>query len=144
MGKQKEAHAPIQQSVHVDCPPEDAFRLFTEEFAEWWPPASHSETENSEWCAIEPWVGGKIFERSVSGEEHEWGSVTVWDPPERVAFTWHPDGRRGNSQVVTVDFSVEADGTRVTLTHQGWQDSRIALCASRFAGFVSQQAMVAA
>ena len=37
MGNEKETHEPIRQSVHVECPVEDAFRLFTEAFAEWWP-----------------------------------------------------------------------------------------------------------
>ena len=145
MGKQKEVPAPIRQSVHVDCPPEDAFRLFTEGFAKWWPLASFSVAgDDAEHCAIEPRVGGKVFERTVSGEEREWGSVTVWDPPGRVEFTWHPGARRDDDQTVRVDFCVEADGTRVTLIHRGWHRSGVATCASRFAQFVSEQLLVAA
>ena len=138
MGKEKETPAPIRQSVHVDCPIEDAFHLFTERLAEWWPLAAEAER-----FEIEPWVGGKVFERTRSGEEHEWGTVTVWDPPERVAFTWHPDARFDGDQTVTVEFRVEADGTRVTLTHYGWQWAGVATCASRFARFVSEQMLVA-
>jgi len=61
---------PIRQSVHVDLPIEDAFRLFTGSFGEWWPLAAHSE--------IEPWEGGRAFERTASGEELDWGRVTGW------------------------------------------------------------------
>ena len=79
MRKEKETnttHAPIRQSVHVDCPPEDAFRLFTEGFGEWWPLASSSVGgDDPEYCAVEHWVGGKVFERTRSGEEHAWGTV---------------------------------------------------------------------
>jgi Activator of Hsp90 ATPase homolog 1-like protein len=151
MGKEKETPAPIRQSVHVDCAIEDAFRLFTEGFAEWWPLASCSVAgDEAEHCAIEPWVGGKVFERTRSGEEREWGSVTIWDPPKRVEFSWRlftserdRGGPRNDDQTVTVDFRVEADGTRVTLTHRGWQWAGVATCASRFAGYVCEQMLVA-
>jgi uncharacterized protein YndB with AHSA1/START domain len=147
MGKAKETnvtHAPIRQSVHIDCPPEDAFRLFTEGFAEWWPLRSPCFTrDDSEYCAIEPWVGGRIYEHTRSGEEHDWGTVTVWNPPDRIEFNWHPGEREDHDQTVTVDFQVEADGTRVTLTHQNWHGSGVGTCASHFARFVSEQLVLA-
>jgi len=151
MGKEKEAPAPIRQSVHVDCPIEDAFQLFTERLAEWWPMASCSiEGDQAEHIEIEPWVGGKVLEHTRSGEEHEWGTVTAWDPPERVEFRWrlfaneHDRNASGEEdQTVNVDFRVEADGTRVTLTHFGWQWAGVATCVSRFASFVAEQMLVA-
>jgi uncharacterized protein YndB with AHSA1/START domain len=136
MGEAKRNHAPIQQSVHVDCPIQDAFRLFTECFGEWWP--------YSEDCQIEPWPEGRVFELTRNGEEDEIGAVIVWEPPNRVEFTWHPVASRDDDQTVNVEFRVEADGTRVTLTHQGWYRSGEATCASLFAGFVSQQLLVMA
>jgi uncharacterized protein YndB with AHSA1/START domain len=147
MEKEKEANVtltPIRQSVHVDCTREDAFRLFTEGFGEWWPLAFSSGGGNdSEFCAIEPWVGGKVFERTPSGEEHYLGTVTAWDPPGRIEFTWHRGEPENDDQSVTVDFQVEADGTRLTLTHRNWHQSGVAVCASDFALFVSEL-MVAA
>ena len=152
MRKGNEEHAPIQQSVHLDCPVEDAFRLFTERFAEWWPLSSHSVAgEDADSCEIEPWRGGKVLERTRSGEEHEWGDVLVWDPPERVEFTWHPGGRRDENQTVNIEFRVETQGTRVTLTHRGWQLAGAEICASLwattlarcFAPFVCEQTLVA-
>jgi len=149
MRKPEEKHAPIRQSVHVDCPIEDAFRLFTEGFGNWWPLSRYSVAEDEpDKCAIEPWAGGRIFERTRSGDEREWGGVIVWDPPHRVEFTWHPsrnerDSRNWN-ETVNVEFRTEADGTRVTLTHHGWQLAGVQTCAARFAGFVAEQALVAA
>ena len=141
MAQAEEKHAPIRQSVHVDCPVKDAFRLFTEKFGEWWPLAFYSTAgEDAESCSIEPWAGGKVLERTRSGEEHEWGTVIDWDPPHRVEFTWHPGTSADRDQSVEVEFSVEADGTRVTLTHSGWHLAGIETC---FAGFVSQQMMMA-
>jgi len=148
MGKAKEPQSPVQQSVHVDCPIEEAFRLFTERFAEWWPLSRCSVTgEDAETCAIEPWEGGRVFERTRSGEESEWGSVTLWDPPNRVEFTWHPGEHAYALQTVAVEFQREAEGTRVTLTHAGWQEAGVAVSmagAAQFAKFVSQQMLVAA
>lgn len=146
MAKAKGKHQPIRQSVRVDCPIEDAFRLFTEGFAEWWPLASHSITgDEAESCAIEPWVGGRVFERTRSGEEREWGSVIAWNPPERLALTWQPGGPDDRSQTVDVEFQVEADGTRVTLIHTGWDAPGVPACAFEacFAEFVSEQMLVA-
>jgi len=158
MEKAAETHAAIRQSVHVECPIEDAFRLFTERFGEWWPLASYSISgEKAEDCEIEPWVGGRVFERSRSGEKHAWGSVTAWNPPEHLEFTWHPGERCDHNQIVNIEFEVEADGTRVTLIHTGWQFAGVqvsalhAECTARwsavlslcFSKFVSEQMLVA-
>jgi len=145
MAKAKGKQEPIRQSVHVDCPIEEAFRLFTEGFAEWWPLASYSIAGEAETCAIEPWAGGRVFERTRSGEEREWGSVLRWDPPEHLEFTWHPSGAGDLSQSVDVEFHVEADGTRVTLIHTGWDAAGVAACVlkSCFSEFVSERMLVA-
>jgi len=108
----EETQEPIRQSVHVDCPVEDAFRLFTEFFGDWWPAGGEHE--------IEPWTNGKIIERTASGEEREWGTITAWEPPDRLAFTWHPGADADRAGTVEVEFAVEADGTRVTVTHSDW------------------------
>lgn len=130
MAQAEGKHEPIRESVHVDCPIEDAFRLFTEGFAEWWPLASYSiSADEAEECVIEPWIHGRIFERTRSGEEHDWGSVIAWDPPEHLRFAWNPGGAGDASQTVDVEFSIDADGTRVTLVHTGWTAPGVAVCA---------------
>ena len=150
---------PIRQNVHVGCPIEDAFRLFTEAFAEWWPLAMYSLTgTEAKHCALEPWVGGRVFERTTSGEEQEWGSVVAWDPPEHLRFTWHPGGHEDGRQTVDVEFAVEAKGTRVTVIHTGWEAPGVAVCSLQrdctgmwstilrccFSAFVSEHMLVAA
>jgi uncharacterized protein YndB with AHSA1/START domain len=138
MARTKEKHDPIQQSVHVDCPVEDAFRLFTERFGEWWP--ADSENAEAESREIEPWQGGKITERTPSGEERELGTVTAWEPPRRLEFTWHPGTGADRAGKVEVEFTVEADGTRVTLIHHDWHLASTSLVC--FAGF-AQRMLVA-
>jgi len=126
---------PIRQSVHVDCPIEDAFRLFTARFDDWWPDCEASTRE------IEPWPDGKIVERTASGEEREWGTVTAWEPPHRVAFTWHPNADADGAGAVEVEFTVEADGTCVTVTHSDWHLARVDLVC--FAGAAREMMVVA-
>jgi hypothetical protein len=85
-----------------------------------------------------------VFERTRSGEEWDWGSVIAWDPPERVEFTWSPRRPEDDRQTVNVEFCVEADGTRVTVTHRGWQLDGVAVSmAARFAGFAAERMLVA-
>jgi uncharacterized protein YndB with AHSA1/START domain len=121
---------PIQQSVHIDCPIDDAFRLFTENFSEWWPLANYSiDGEEAESCQMEPWVGGRVFERTRSGEEHEWGSVTEWDPPRHLELTWRTTQSPDDRETVTVEFDADADGTRLTLIHSGWEQAGVETCS---------------
>ena len=129
MSKPEKETAPVRQSVLVDCPIDLAFELFTEQVAEWWPLAAHSVSgDHAADCVIEPWAGGRVYERTRSGDEHDWGTVKTWDPPKRFSLTWNPDGC-GNDQTVDINFSVEADGTRVTLIHAGWAGAGVQVCA---------------
>lgn len=126
----EERHEPIRQSVCLECSIEDAFRLFTEEFGRWWPLASYSVTaEEAESCTMEPWVGGRIFERTRSGEEREWGCITACAPPERLQFEWNPGGQGSRTETVDVEFTAGARGTRVTLIHTGWDAPGVAVCS---------------
>lgn len=102
---------------------EAAFRLFTEGVGRWWPLATHSVAEaDAVACAIEGRVGGRFFERDRDGNEHLWGTVTAWEPPRRLAFTWHPGRAAEGAQSVEVRFSDAGGGmTLVELTHTGWE-----------------------
>jgi Activator of Hsp90 ATPase homolog 1-like protein len=127
MSQAKRKHEPVRQRVHVECPIDETFRLFTEAFSEWWPLALDS-------CFLEPWPGGRVFERTASGEEFEWGSVTGWDPPRHLRLSWL------GSQTVDVEFKVDARGTEVTVIHTGWEAPWPAI-ARHFASFASDRVL---
>ena len=119
---------PVVKTVTVACTPEEAFRYFTADFATWWPAATHSVVayasqfkDKPATVVFEPRVSGRIFERTRAGEEHSWGSVVVWQPPTRVAFSFHPGRDDKEAQTVEVTFSAALEGTRVVLTHSGWE-----------------------
>ncbi|HET9332465.1 MAG TPA: SRPBCC family protein [Gemmatimonadota bacterium] len=114
--------APVRKSVTVPIWPEAAFRRFTEGIAGWWPLATHSVSESAEAsCAIEGRVAGRILETAPDGAEHVWGTVTAWEPPGRLAFTWHPGRPEDTRQEVEVTFRAAGEGTRVELVHTGWE-----------------------
>ena len=71
---------------------------------------------------FEPGVGGRIVERSKAGEESNWGEILVWEPPSRLAFTWHPGSAPDEpSTEVELRFVAVGDATRVELEHRGWE-----------------------
>ena len=117
-----EPFPPIRKSIHVRAAPDRAFHRFTAEMARWWPLASHSIGQrDAESVTLDGRIGGRIVERIRGGKEAVWGTVTVWDPPREVAFTWHPGHKVEEAMDVVVRFSPEADGTRVELEHRGFE-----------------------
>jgi uncharacterized protein YndB with AHSA1/START domain len=122
MHEQTTSVAPISKSVVVPRTQEDAFRLFTEGLATWWPLRTHSITDpEPETAVFEPRVGGRLYERTSAGEELLWGTVTVWEPPDRLAYTWHPGRGEETAQEVEIRFLPVENGTRLELEHRGWE-----------------------
>ncbi len=66
-------------------------------------------------------VGGRILEKIRGGREVVWGTITAWEPPRRVAFTWHPGQAPSTAQDVEVRFAPSGARTRVELEHRGFE-----------------------
>jgi uncharacterized protein YciI len=66
-------------------------------------------------------AGGQIIERSADGRQAVWGTVTRWEPPDAVAFTWHPGHGAERASHVEVTFTAADKQTLVSLTHSGWE-----------------------
>jgi uncharacterized protein YndB with AHSA1/START domain len=113
---------PVVKEISVPLGPERAFALFTEGIAGWWPLASHSVAgADAVGCHFEPRVGGRLVETARDGSEHVWGTVTAWDPPARLALTWHPGRAPETAQELTITFTPEGESTRLRLVHSGWE-----------------------
>ena len=110
----------VHESVHVGCPVEEAFALFTTGMGEWWPldKASYGGDRAKD-IFLEPHVGGRFFERFVDGDELQVGTVVVCEPPWRIIFTWTTADWEGETEV-EVTFTPQDDGTRVDLSHRGF------------------------
>ena len=115
--------APLVKTTTVPQDPPNAFRLFTEHMGEWWPLVTHSVGERDAISVvIGSAVGAQIIETMRSGDTTSWGTITAWEPPNRVAFSWHPGTPEHEATFVEVTFAVAGDGTEVTLTHTGWDN----------------------
>jgi hypothetical protein len=115
-------YPPLRKTITVGWDTARAFRRFTQETSVWWPLRSHSVgQERAETVVFEGHVGGRIVERIRGGEECVWGTITAWDPPRRVGFTWHPGGTPREATQVDVTFEPVPGGTRLVLVHSNWE-----------------------
>ncbi|MFN2526472.1 MAG: SRPBCC domain-containing protein [Actinomycetota bacterium] len=116
---------PLRKRVVVPLPPEDAFVLFTEGMASWWPLVTHSVAgERAISCRFEPLAGGRIYEIDDEGREVEWGRILLFEPPGRLIFSWYPGRGAETAQEVEVVFERVEGGTAVALEHRGWESLR--------------------
>ena len=120
---------PIRRSVTVGCPPERAFRLFTEEIGAWWPVEVHSRAVDDfegrgievERIEFQGRVGGRVLEHMSDGQILPWAEVLEWEPPARFVLSWHPSFSARPPTEVEVRFSATGAGTLVELEHRGWE-----------------------
>jgi hypothetical protein len=114
--------APVVKSLTVELAPDEAFRLFTSGIGRWWPLVTHSVYgADAATCAIEERVGGEVYELHRDGRRSVWGRVTAWEAPRLFACSWHAGRGPESAQQLEVAFAPEGAGTRVTLTHTGWE-----------------------
>ncbi len=112
---------PLRITFDVACSVEHAFDIWTSRVDAWWP-HDHTVTAEPDLIVIlEGEVGGRIFERTSAGAEHEWGEITVWDPPKQLSYTWHLRADRAETTEVDIRFyPIGAGETRVEIEHRGW------------------------
>jgi uncharacterized protein YndB with AHSA1/START domain len=128
----------VRRGIVVNAPIADAFKAFTERFGDFKPrehnmlPAAIVET------VFEPRVGGRVYDRGVDGSECQWARVLVFEPPDRVVFSWDINPRwqiESNpaltSEVEVRFFAETSQRTRVELEHRnldrhgaGWESVR--------------------
>lgn len=114
--------APVVRKVDVRCSPEDAFRIFTEQLGSWWPAATHSVGgDKVSSVTMECRLEGRVFETLTDGTQYDWGIITDWEPPHRFTMDWSPSAEPRPHTQVEVRFESTSGGTRVALTHTGWE-----------------------
>lgn len=117
----------IHKSAVVAATPEKAFEVFTDGIATWWPLDTHSVGAmdkggaTPETVVFETGPGGRVYERSSSGEESHWANVAAWEPPHRFVLEWKVNPDAIAATEVEVRFTPEGDGTRVDLEHRGFE-----------------------
>ena len=111
----------VRRQVVVEAPIERAFAVFTEDFGSFKPP--------------------ELYDRGADGRESRWARVLVYEPPNRVVFSWDISPQwqletdLEKTSEVEVRFIAESpERTRVELEHrnlerhgEGWDGLRGAI-----------------
>ena len=114
----------VRREIVVEVDQATAFAVFTERHGQWWPLSTHHiGAKPAETAIIEPFVGGRWFERSMDGTECDWGSVLVWEPPRRLVLTWEISGNWAHDARIKTEVEIHfiaenADRTKVVLEHR--------------------------
>jgi len=113
---------PLRLSFEVACAPDHAFQTWTAQTSIWWPSSHTVSASDGLEVIFEPRVGGRIFERTSEGVEHDWGEIIAWEPPRRVAYLWHLRVDQADATEVDISFIAGDPGTtRVEIEHRGWE-----------------------
>jgi uncharacterized protein YndB with AHSA1/START domain len=125
----------VRRRVVVAAPIERAFAVFTEQFGEFKPPEHNMLGSPITETVFEPRVGGGIVDRAADGTECQWARILVFEPPDRVVFSWDIspqwtiEAEQARTSEVEVCFYAETPTrTRVELEHRhlerhgpGWE-----------------------
>lgn len=115
----------VRKEILVDAPVERAFTVFTARFGDFKPREHNLLATPIVETIFEPRAGGNIYDRAEDGSECRWARVLVYEPPERVVFSWdigpqwQLEADPDNASEVEVRFEAEPHGrTRVVLEHR--------------------------
>jgi uncharacterized protein YndB with AHSA1/START domain len=113
---------PLRIGFDVACPASRAFDLWTSRIDTWWP-RDHTVTGRDDLeIVLERRVGGRIYERTPDGQEHDWGRITAWEPPTALRYSWHLGGDPSQATEVEIRFAdAGGEATRVEIAHAGWE-----------------------
>jgi hypothetical protein len=114
--------APLKLSFDVACSAEHAFTVWTSGISTWWPPDHTVTGQGDVVIVLQSQVGGRIYERTAEGVEHDWGEVTIWKPPTRLGYLWHIGRDRATATEVDIHFRAQGNtATRIEIEHRGWE-----------------------
>ena len=113
----------VTVAIDVDVEPAVAFDVFTRQLDAWWShgPRFRFLAPYGGTLTLEPGVGGRLLHVAEPGVSFVVGRVEAWEPPRRLALTWRLTNFTPEQQTrVEVRFEPAGDGTRVSVTHSGW------------------------
>jgi len=116
--------AVVRHHVVVTGTPERAFAAFTQRLGAFKPPEHNLLASPIVSTVLEPRVGGHIIDRGEDGSECRWARVLVFEPPDRLVFswdigpTWQLEDPENASEVELRFLPDGPDHTRVELEHR--------------------------
>lgn len=114
----------VRKVVRVQAEPEIAWRVFTEKMGAWWPLAIYKIGKaNAVDAVIEPYIGGRWYERGDDGSTCDWGRVLAWEPHSRLVLSWDISADWQPDPALKTEIEVQfiadgKNGTRVEFEHR--------------------------
>lgn len=124
--------AMVSEKISIVADQVTVFNVYTEHMSDWWPWRGKyrytfaPEGVEPDRLIMESGVGGRLYERFEDGTVHQIGSVTVWNPPHEVAYTWEVE-EWDEPSIVTVRFLDEGGRTTVVVEHDNLPDDGTAM-----------------
>lgn len=118
---------PVRREAVVSLDRRQVFTLFTTALGSWWPREFSWSGQALHAMVLEPFAGGRCYERGPAGFTCDFGCVLECDPPERILFSWQIDATRApqpdpsKASEVEVRFVEEVKGTRVLVEHRAFE-----------------------
>ena len=110
----------VERSMTVRCSITTAFQVFSAQLNQWWPKSHSRSGDPNTTVMIEPWIGGRLYERTQAGVEYVWGQVIIWEPPLRLAYHWYLGSSSEQPSRVAISFTdLGNHQTRVDVFHRG-------------------------
>lgn len=117
----------IKKELKVNAELEKAFYTFVKDFSKWYP-VEYTWSQNVlEDIVIEGKEGGKCYETGPFKFRLDWGRVLIYEPPNRIAFTWQisfdrvPEPNPVKSSEVDIKFFEENEYlTRIKFEHRNF------------------------
>jgi uncharacterized protein YndB with AHSA1/START domain len=114
----------IRKVMTVEASQPIAWRVFTAGMSTWWPLAHYKIGKaNAVAAVVEPFAGGRWYEKGEDGSTCDWGKVLSWEPTSRLVLSWdisadwQYDPDLGTE--LEIRFIVEGENrTRVELEHR--------------------------
>ncbi len=116
--------SPVIRSCDIAASLEHAFDVFTIGIARWWDKdKSINQGIPMREAVLEPFAGGRWYERGEDGSECEWGKVLIWDRPNRLVLAWQINAQWAYdanliTEVDIVFTATDSQHTRVDLEHR--------------------------
>ena len=116
---------PIVRRFDLACDPEEAFALYTERIGDWWPMGFTASGDDLAAVVMEGHPGGRVFERSTSGDETDWGRVDAWVPGARLVHTFTLAQDAAHPTEVEAAFQQRNGGSTLHFEHRGWSAANV-------------------
>ncbi len=115
----------VRVSIEIAADPRTTFDVFTQDVDAWWGrgPRFRFVPPYRGTLEFEPFKGGRFLHRHDRDPSKDFviGTISAWAPGERLTFEWRQRTFRPDQTThVEIVFEPSPLGTRVTLTHSGW------------------------